>query len=116
MKREIKFRGWDNERNVYLNPIDIIGLCGETTKELKGMTPYLELEQFTGLTDKNGKEIYEGDIIAVMRGDVLVFNAKEVFYYKGCPCLDIEYDGEISPLYWYEEDEKFEFQVIGNIH
>lgn len=54
MNREIKFRAWDGKKMIHgyfnLPPQD------EITKEWEYM-------QFTGLTDKNGKEVYEGDIL-----------------------------------------------------
>lgn len=50
--REIKFRFWHTHRNG-------VG----SMQEVVELSPNGELMQFTGLKDKNGREIYEGDII-----------------------------------------------------
>ena len=57
--REIKFRAWDkySERMIYKH--NCISFDGKVYPH----NPDLYLMQYTGLCDKNGKEIYEGDII-----------------------------------------------------
>ena len=75
--REIKFRAWHQDTKKMLDLKKMTPLALSPSLDQDGLyIPFIKdlpLMQYTGLKDKNGKEIYEGDIIrfkdAVNRGD-----------------------------------------------
>ena len=66
--REIKFRAWDADDKVMVSP-DYISRDGRACWKSNSIpTSSIYVMQFTGLKDKNGTEIYEGDILVNQNG------------------------------------------------
>ena len=77
--------------------------------------------QYTGLTDKNGRKIFEGDIIHLEYSQVFFGGVyfgeytAEVSYKEGCFITDGTNNGDEieTPLSGFDNDE---VEIIGNIH
>jgi len=120
--REIKFRAWDNEGGRWIEPeyVRIEG-TGDIRCALTSVNEReLIIVQYTGLKDKNGKEIYEGDLFGKMGGDVERPSEYEIHarvYFDmdlGAFCID-DNRGGWEYLADYLLVSRNERDVIGNI-
>jgi len=114
--REIKFRAWDREEKNYIffDALDgILSKCDEVYRQrCVGV-----FEQFTGLRDKNGKEIYENDICKI-RFDI---DKVEDYIYASLTEKEIRTCERVfvveSPLFNNQPELNADIiEIIGNIH
>ena len=120
--RELKFRAWEIEDKKYYPVIKLwfdstVGKpdsaelwLSKNETEIADIPEQIELEQYTGLKDKNGKEIYEGDIMSDK--SVVRFAYDDEVGSCGC-CVD-KFWGSGFIISNNEPIELIE--VIGNIH
>lgn len=110
MNRVIKYRVWNKENEEYINGCDVLlKYDGSAVSRYAlgaldtDMPVNVIIEQYTGLKDQNGKEIYEGDIVRQ-------FDDEEYFVVK------FEYGGFLpftANMMTFDVDY---CEVIGNIH
>lgn len=101
--REIKFRAWNSNTNSMVNDIFKDPSCpAEHFLDKKyGFIPM----QFTGLHDKNGKEIYEGDILRRLNGRIDVVEFESGCFVVRHPNGDCDFIAQVN-----------NYEVIGNIY
>lgn len=124
MNREIKFRGFSKELNRWLYGHFMIGLNDEyyiihkvkiddtTTKLEYSIVVKESVGQFTGLADKNGKEIYEGDVVFIMNYNFIgiIYLREDRWHCKNTKEQDFD-NGD----YYYGDDMMWGYaEIIGN--
>jgi hypothetical protein len=98
--REFKFRAWHKKESRYLGWNDLVDwLWAEVdTDNLDHAMQDFVIQQYTGLKDENGKEIYEGDIIewqSVKRFRKPVVFSDGVFWAKDIPLYEVAKYAEV---------------------
>ena len=109
--KELKFRAWDGKKMVE----DVVPASETSIIEFYDRYEWQEIEveaveQYTGLKDKNGKEIFIGDIVSKHNGDII---GEIIQKPSGEYCIAwIGIYAGSSILY----DELSMCEVVGNIH
>lgn len=121
MEREIKFRCWNPNKNRFEEEFEISpdGAVGRTDmfESYYSHSDWV-LMQYTGLTDKNGKPIYESDVVK----GLLIYPQGEtgslptmgrVEYSEGFGSFGLRNDGGLT---LFHNHLIHTFEIIGNVH
>lgn len=118
MNDRFKFRVWDIRNGEYFKdpnptpPLNSDGTLGFTYDKLDFQKYYI-IEQCTGLSDKNGNLIYEGDLIKSTNNSYMLEVVRMPNGVYGCKVC------KISPVWemnLYSLINAYDVEIIGNVH
>lgn len=122
-----KFRAWDKEENLW---IKVASLVFDEEGEMWYLGPVMddfnpvyyenelgktwEIMQSTGLKDKNGVEIFEGDVLKNTRNGKI----RRVHWNPSCASFHLSKHGieESKVEYWSLSNPQWSYEIIGNIY
>lgn len=102
--RELKFRAWDKKDNCMHVCLDMRDLPFWDWASLS----HVPVMQYTGLKDKNGIEIYEGDILGL--------DSREPFGYVTFDKAGFRLETSRDKSNFLHNYNRFNLQIIGNIY
>ena len=117
-KRTIKFRFWCPAGKAFVDDYNYNGAVDELfdEKDFDTLVP----QQFTGLIDKNGVEVYEGDLINFSVNNTVELGDKDIVDYKN---QEVYYSGEYAGFMFGQDGFTpldriimTSIEVVGNIN
>lgn len=124
----LKYRAWLKQYDVMVDDVtdmtfkegnlEFIGRRTSNGVSLQYCADDINLMQSTGLKDKNGKEIFEGDVIAIEVDDTETPINARVFQNSkiGVLMFHVFEDNEDVPMVELLEDNSVAFEIIGNVY